>query len=185
MSLIVRHSESDAAPITPLEDGVHNAVCIGIFDVGYQFSEKFNTTSRKAVLFFEVEATIEDEGAFKGKRYTVNREFTLSTSPKSTLRKTLDAWIGGIDDKIADFKEKNGYEGLDFEELLIGQPALVQTQQNVSQAGKTYSNIVSITKLPKKTAILEIENKDYEAPKFVQDRLARAVDKAETKQISV
>jgi hypothetical protein len=181
MAIIVRHTEESGAPraqVTPLEDGVYTGVCIGVFDVGMQHNEKFNKTSRKGFLFFEVDELIEDEGAYKGKRYVVHKEFTLSFHPKATLRKTLDVWMGGIDDA-------DGVVEFDLESL-VGQSAMITVANTKSEAtGRVYTNIMNITKLPKKTEALEVQHTDFEAPPFVKQIAARQIQQESVKQTKI
>jgi hypothetical protein len=96
MSNILKYSNKSEMvgfnPIAPAPEGIHNALCIGVFDIGKQFNERFNVTRHRAILMFEVEPTIETEGDLNGKRYVVSKEVTLSLHENAALRKFLKAW---------------------------------------------------------------------------------------------
>ncbi len=83
-----------AKPKTPpVAPGVYMAVCIGVIDLGEQYSEKFKNYSNKVKFIWElIGETIEVDGEQKPRQ--LSREFTISTSKKGSLRAFLGSWNG-------------------------------------------------------------------------------------------
>lgn len=121
----------------PVEPGVYIAVCVGVIDLGEQYSEKFKNYSPKIKLAFElVGETIEVDG--KQEPRQLSKEFTLSASKKSTLRAFLQSW------------NTKSYTDEEFGELdlfdQLGKPCQLTV---VLSENKEYANIEGIMGLPK------------------------------------
>lgn len=122
-----------------IEEGVYNAVCTGIIDLGIQVSEKFKKASQQVRLIFELIGEtyeVNDEERVR----QVGRDFTLSLSEKSNLRRLLEAWRG----KSFTSEELNGY---DLKEIL-GKPGQLQIIHKDGENG-TYAVINTVLPLPK------------------------------------
>ena len=75
----------------PVEPGAYPAVCIGIIDLGEQYSEKFKSYSNKVQIVWELPTeTIEVDG--KPEPRQLSKEFTISASKKGNLRGFLSSW---------------------------------------------------------------------------------------------
>lgn len=75
----------------PVEPGAYPAVCIGVIDLGEQYSEKFKNYSNKVQIVWELPTeTIEVEG--KQEPRQLSKEFTISASKKGNLRGFLSSW---------------------------------------------------------------------------------------------
>lgn len=75
----------------PVEPGVYPAVCIGVIDLGEQYSEKFKSYSNKVQIVWELPTeTIEVDG--KQEPRQLSKEFTISASKKGNLRGFLSSW---------------------------------------------------------------------------------------------
>ena len=75
----------------PVEPGVYPAVCIGVIDLGEQYSEKFKSYSNKVQIVWELPTeTIEVEGKMEPRQ--LSKEFTISASKKGNLRGFLSSW---------------------------------------------------------------------------------------------
>ena len=75
----------------PVEPGAYPAVCIGIIDLGEQYSEKFKSYSNKVQIVWELPTeTIEVDG--KQEPRQLSKEFTISASKKGNLRGFLSSW---------------------------------------------------------------------------------------------
>lgn len=129
--------------ITP--EGVHNAVCIAVIDIGtqassYQGKEK---QTPKILVRWEIDELMED-----GRPFMVQQRYTASMHEKATLRKHLEAWRGK---KFTDAELGPG--GFSMNKLLGAgcQLQIVHEENN----GKTYANIASIMKLSKGMKALE------------------------------
>ena len=121
----------------PVEPGVYIAVCVGVIDLGEQYSDKFKNYSPKIKLVFElVGETIEVDG--KQEPRQLSKEFTMSTSKKSTLRAFLQSW------------NTKSYSDEEFGEIdlfdQLGKPCQLTV---VLSENKEYANIEGIMGLPK------------------------------------
>ena len=90
--------------VPPVEPGVYMAVCIGFIDLGEQYSEMFKNYSNKGMYVWELPGeTIEVDGETKPRQ--LSKEFTISASSKSNLRKFIESWNGKSysDDDFFDF----------------------------------------------------------------------------------
>lgn len=81
-----------AKPKTPpVEPGAYPAVCIGVIDLGEQYSEKFKNYANKVQIVWELPTeTIEVDG--KQEPRQLSKEFTISSSKKGNLRGFLSSW---------------------------------------------------------------------------------------------
>lgn len=125
---------------TPPPAGTHIAVCYRLIDLGTQIGEYKGERSvkRKIMLSWE----IPDERTDEGKPFTISQRYTFSSHEKSALRKDLEAWRG------MRFQESDfGPGGFDIKNVLgVGcMLSIIHTEKD----GKTYSNISSLSKLPK------------------------------------
>jgi hypothetical protein len=162
----------------PVSEGVHVAICYSVVDLGMQYSEMYGKASRKILITHEIpEETITIEG--KEMPRAISKEYTLSLSEKSTLRKDLEAWRGRT------FTEAE-LEGFDLANI-IGKGCQIQVIHKES-GGKTYANIASIMGLPKGMKVGETVNEhiyfDLEnpeslsllgkIPQWVQDKIKKS-----------
>jgi len=128
----------------PISEGVHTAVCVGVIDLGLQYSEKYEKSSDKIMLQWELpnETYVTSDGEEKPR--ILSKEYTLSLGEKSNLRKDLQAWRGKA------FTEEE-LKGFDLKNILgkACQIQIIHTERN----GNTYANIASIMGLPKGMAV--------------------------------
>lgn len=121
----------------PVEPGVYVAVCIGVIDLGEQYSEKFKNYSNKLKFVWALPGeTIEVDG--KKEERQLSKEFTFSVSKKGGLRGTLESWNGRSysDDEFG---------GLDvFDQL----GKACQLQVVLNDTGE-YSNVANLMPIPK------------------------------------
>jgi hypothetical protein len=128
MSILV-----SAKTYTPPPEGLHQASCVDIIDLGMvdgPFGRK-----PKCRVVFEL-----DKLADNGRPFTISKTYTLSLYEKSTLHKDLRAWRG------RPFSPEE-LKGFDLERL-IGVPcqALVT---HVERDGTVYGNVTAIMKAEK------------------------------------
>lgn len=127
-----------AKPKTPpVEPGVYMAVCVGVIDLGEQYSEKFKSYANKVKFVWALPSeTIEIDG--KTEERQLSKEFTFSISKKGGLRAFLESW------------NSNTYSDEEFAELdvfdQVGKPC--QLQVVLSDNGE-YSNVANLMPLPK------------------------------------
>jgi hypothetical protein len=127
-----------------IPEGVHQAVCFAIYDLGTQYSKMFDTEAHKVLIQWEVpDARIEVNGV--DLPMAISKQYTLSLNEKANLKKDLDSWLGKTNEKSVGLKQllkKNC-------QLLIS---------HVDKDGMTYANITAIMALPKGVQPLEPEN---------------------------
>lgn len=96
--------------------------------------------SFKVMLMFEVPGeTVNMDG--KPMPMTIQKEFTLSLSEKSNLRRDLQSWRG----RELTAKELEGFAV----ETVCGVPCMLSVIHKVTAQKKTYASISSISALPK------------------------------------
>ena len=153
MAIIAKESTREW---TQVPEGLHQAVCCDVIDLGLvktEWGEK-----PKVKLVFQI-ALFDDNGGELynpdftevDRRFEVNRPFGLSLSEKSLLRPFLEAWRGR---KFT----KEELSGFDLENL-IGANCQVQIIHNITDQGRTFSNIQAIVPLGRGMA--KIHAQDY------------------------
>lgn len=127
-----------AKPKTPpVEPGVYMAVCVGVIDLGEQYSEKFKNYSNKVKIVWAIPSeTIEVDGKVEERQ--LSKEFTYSLSKKGNLRNFLESWLGRsyTDDEFGEFDLFT----------LLGKPCQLQVVLNDT---KEYSSVANLMQLPK------------------------------------
>ncbi len=123
--------------VPPVEPGVYMAVCIGFIDLGEQYSEMFKSYSNKGMYVWELPGeTIEIDGETKPRQ--LSKEFTISASNKSNLRKFIESWNG---------KSYGDDEFLEFDLFdQIGKPCQLNVVLNES---KEYANVDNLMPIPR------------------------------------
>lgn len=121
----------------PVEPGVYMAVCVGVVDLGEQYSEMFKSYSNRVKFVWALPSeTIEIDG--KQEERQLSKEFAVSTSKKAGLRAFLESWNGKT------------YSDDDFSELdLFHQLGKACQLQVVLNETKEYSNVANLMPLPK------------------------------------
>lgn len=123
--------------LPPVEPGVYMAVCIGVIDLGEQYSEMFKKLSNKVIIVWELPGeTVEVDGEQKPRQ--LSKEFVFSESSKSNIRKFIESW------------NSKSYTDDEFRELdlfdQIGKPCQLNVVLNES---KEYSNVDNLMPIPK------------------------------------
>ena len=143
MSLIA--SDAGGSDFKRVPAGVFSARCFSVIDLGTQIIEFQGDTKyqRKVQLGWELYGE-DEQGAHlttdDGQPMSISKRYTLSLSEKSKLRPDLEAWRG------RPFSEEE-LKGFDLHALL-GAPCLLNIT-HTEKGNKTYSNVASITPLPK------------------------------------
>ena len=161
--------------IPPVPAGGYLAVCVGVFDLGEQYSEKFKNYSPKLMITFDIPSvTIEVDG--KQEPRQLSREFTISGKNNSKLRAFISSW-NGVQYSDEAFGE--------FDPLTqIGKPAMINVLLN--ETGE-YANIDSIMPLfpglPVPTTSTKLQTWDMdtwddkafaELPGWVQEKIKKS-----------
>ena len=121
----------------PVEPGVYMAVCVGVVDLGEQYSEKFKSYSNKVKFVWALPSeTIEIDG--KAEERQLSKEFTVSMSKKGGLRGFLESW------------NSKTYSDEEFGEVdmfdQLGKPCQLQVVLNET---KEYSNVANLMPIPR------------------------------------
>lgn len=176
MGLVAKEGGGSKYP--PIDEGIHTGVCYSIVDLGDVYSEKFENTSRKVLVTWEIpDETIEIDGKMMPR--AISREYTLSLSSKANLRKDLEAW------RCKKFDDEE-LKGFDLKNVL-GKGCQLQVT-HTSKGADTYANISAIMGLPKGVKPKQLVNDtvyfDLEAegalnllekiPQWVQDKIKKS-----------
>lgn len=89
--------------LPPVEPGVYIGICVGVIDLGEQYSEKFKSYRYEVQIVWElVGETVEVDGEQKPRQLL--RTFSVAASKKSSLRGFVSSWNGVqySDDQFAD-----------------------------------------------------------------------------------
>lgn len=83
-----------AKPKVPaIEPGVYMAVCVGVIDLGEQYSEMFKNYRNEVQIVWEIPSeTVEIDGETKPRQ--LSRTFSVATSRKANLRAIISSWNG-------------------------------------------------------------------------------------------
>ena len=122
----------------PIAEGTHNAVCVGIIDLGLQINPFNNKEQRKIKLQWETDETYESDGKQVGK--IISKDFTLSLDEKSTLYAVLTSWRG----KKFTAEELEGFDM----STVLDKPCLVGVTHS-EKDGRKYANVSSVMPLMK------------------------------------
>lgn len=141
----------------PIEQGIHNAVCCWIIDLGMQegfqgkMQHKIMLTWEFPELRIEVPVKDGSPGQTEDKPRVCSKEFTLSLSERANLYKTLVSWRG----KPFTTEELQGF---DLRKVL-GANCQIQIIHNPSKDGtRIFSNIENVLPLPKGANKINPEN---------------------------
>lgn len=125
---------------TPAPEGLHQAVCVDVIDLGLQKSTYEGKTSERHMVRLVWQIEEEDEN---GRRFTPSQSYTNSLNEKAKLRQHLEAWRGR---KFTD-KELDD-PGFDLE-VLIGVNCQIQVVHNIGSSKRTYANVQAVVPLGK------------------------------------
>lgn len=127
-------AKENSERIPPMPEGMYEAVCTMLIDMGVQNNPRFGTSSRKIRLVWEVLGQTVKIGDQEYPRQ-ISKEFTNSLSDKSNLRKALQSWRG----KSFTPQELKGF---DLRKVL-GAGAVLQVMHKTGENGD-YANIETI-----------------------------------------
>jgi len=99
MGIVARDNGGEYEPI-PI--GMTRALCINVFDIGFQKGYQGGPPTHKVVVLWEIESISKTSG----KHFTITKIYTLSISDKSTLGVDLVSWRG----KAFTDEERKGFD---------------------------------------------------------------------------
>ena len=127
-------------------EGTFAARCYQIIDLGHQTVIWEGQASVKPIvrITWEISEKMAD-----GRPFVISKEYTARITPKSSLKKDLEAWRGRAftDQELANFSLEN----------VLGKPCMLQVTHKKS-ADKSYANVSSIMSLPKGMPCEELVN---------------------------
>ena len=147
------------------EQGLHNAVCAKMFDLGVQEGYQ-GKMQHKVAIYFELEERIPD-GEYKDKRFMLMKSYTLSLNEKANLRKDLESWRG------KSFTEDEA-KGFDIE-VLIGKPCTINVVMHESN-GKERARISGIMPKQKTSEALTPEVESDFMPNWIKELIGGKSD---------
>lgn len=158
MSLTV--NEGAGAPIPILPEDTYPAVCTMLVDLGEQYSDVFDKTSKKVLIGWELPGETLDNGETR----RISKQYTASLNSRGNLRKDLISWRG------RDFTPEE-LKAFDLNNI-VGVPCMISVIHQTKADGKTYANIGGIMKLPKGMGKVEPTTKpiifDLDAPGAIE-----------------
>ena len=143
MSLKIKKKSGSSVP--PMEAGTYPAVCVGIVDLGEQYSETFKKYSDKLLVIWEIPSqTIEIDGEDKPR--WLSKDFSASLNEKSNLYQTLVSWRGKAFTENELTEDENGF--MQFSVLdMLGTGCFLQVIVE-EKNGNSYNRITSVISLP-------------------------------------
>lgn len=143
MSLKIKKKSGSSVP--PMDAGTYAAVCVGIVDLGEQYSETFKKYNDKMLIIWEIPSqTIEIDGEDKPR--WISRDFTAALSEKSNLYQTLVSWRGKAFTESELTEDENGF--MQFSVLdMLGTGCFLQVIVEEKDSG-SYNRITSVISLP-------------------------------------
>lgn len=173
MSLKVKDRAKPKIP--PVEPGVYIAICVGVLDLGEQYSEKFKNYRCEVQFIWELcGETVEVDGEQKPRQ--LSRTFSVAASKKSNLRAFISGWNGAQ------------YSDEQFSDLdLFGQAGKACQLNVVLNDTGEYANVNSAIPLPKGMSVPttdtapilwnmdEWDDKAFEVlPDWVQEKIKKS-----------
>ena len=136
----------DSKAFAPAPAGLHQGVCVDVVDMGIlevTFGGK-TKKQHKVRLVWQIDEMRDD-----GKRFILQKRYTLSLHEKANLRKELESWRGRrfTDDEL---------KGFDLEKL-IGVNAFINVVHAENQ-GNTYANVASLVPLKKGMPAMAVQD---------------------------
>jgi hypothetical protein len=162
-------SASEAQTYAPAPEGVHQAVCVDIEDLGKLKSQYLDDKGNekwqhKIKVYWQIGELRAD-----GKRFVLSKRYTLSLHEKAALRHDLEAWRGRA------FTEQE-LRGFDVESVKGANCLLnVQHRQNADKS-RTYANVVSIMPLVKGMPKMQSEGYERWMPTTATDTESQPTD---------
>lgn len=163
MGLIVSRPEGGDYEDVPT--GLHQAVCVRVFDLGLQAGFNNGPAQHKVCILWEIL-----ERKSNGQRFLVSRDFTASLHAKSNLTSFLEGWRGRA------FTEAE-LSGFDLD-VLVGAPCALNLVETTTQAGKRFVQVQTAMRLLKGQHPLQVETAPDHIPHNIQRKLETRMPEA-------
>lgn len=172
----------------PISEGIHQGICVSIFDLGVQFNERFNTRKHEVLIQWElplerIQVENKDTGIIEDRPRATSKRYTLSLHEKANLRKDMETWRG----RAFTAEELKGFDIL----TMLGVNCQIQIIHNTKDR-KTYANVSSILPLAQGITKKEPENPlrsfsfedNTEIPEGTPDWIKEIIDAALTPEVN-
>jgi hypothetical protein len=136
-------SEGGGSDFAPAPEGLHQAVCVDVIDLGV-VKTSFGMKHQIRVVWQVAERNE------KGDRFQIRRTYTPSLFEGSNLRRDLESWRG----KAFTQEQLNRFDV----EALIGANCQIQVVHRQSGKGRTYANVQAIVPPPRNAQKLLADN---------------------------
>ena len=86
-----------------IPEDLHLAICFGIWDLGKQFSEKWEKSVHKILITWELpdcQGEFEQDGKRLKLPRVISKRYTLSLHKKADLKRDLESWRGKKSEKF-------------------------------------------------------------------------------------
>lgn len=144
MSLRIKKKSGSSVP--PMDAGTYPAVCVGIVDLGEQYSEMYKKYSDKLLIIWEIPSqTIAIDGEEKPR--WLSKDFASSLHEKSNLYKTLESWRGKAFTEKELSEDENGFMQFRIKDML-GSGCFLQVVVEEKKDGGIRNRITSVISLP-------------------------------------
>lgn len=135
MSLKIKKKKA----VAPLAAATYIGICVGVIDLGAQYSEKFKKYTPKVMLIWEIPSeTVEVDGEQKPRWQS--KEYNATLNEKGNLAKDLTSWRG------KSLTQEESEKGLDLQ-MMLGRSAMLSITVEEKDSG-TYNRIGGIMGLP-------------------------------------
>lgn len=126
--------------IEPVPEGLHDAICCGLYYVGTIYSEQFDRAHKKLVISWELPncppLRRDKDGKTELLPRVVSRRLTMSLHEKSLLRPLLEGWRG---------KKFTEVELANFDVAkVLASPCQVQVLHETGREGQPYANVQNV-----------------------------------------
>lgn len=160
------------AEFEPHPDGQFVARCVDVIDLGENV-EQFENFPPKLVQKMALVFVTGEAREFNGEMELIPlvKEFSKSMGEKAALRKFATSWRG------KSYTPEEIAAGVNFDKML-GAFAVITVEHKVSQKGRTYANILSVSPVMKGVAKPEALGTEYTRPKFLTDKKAQYAEAA-------
>lgn len=180
MGLKVKKKSGSSVP--PIDGGTYPAVCIGLIDMGEQYSDLYKNYRDMVLLIWELPGqTVPVDGEDKPR--WLSKDFSASLNEKSNLYKFLLPWRG----KPFTEEELSGAEGgFDLKEML-GQGCFLNVSVDTKEDGSARNKINAVMAfpvgMPSPVSASELLAFDMDAwddavleklPEWIQDRIKKS-----------
>lgn len=139
----LRVKKKKGASLPPMEAGTYPAVCIGIVDLGEQYSDLYKNYRDMVLIMWELPGqTVTVDGEEKPR--WLSKDFSASLNEKSNLYKFLVPWRGK---PFTEAELSAESEGFDLKEML-GLGCFLQVIVEEKDDGTKFNKITTVIALP-------------------------------------